>query len=86
MSQVDRRQREQLLSQEVALLKSCGSEIRKTDYEALGLARVRGVRDTTPTERFFKVRWALRTLVKAIARRTWDRSRQTHPSRRRPGP
>lgn len=72
MNRVDRRQGEQLLSQELALLKSCGSEIRKTDYEALSLARLRSARHTTPTERFFKVRWTLRTAVKAIARWTAD--------------
>jgi hypothetical protein len=40
MSQVDRRQRVQLLSEELALLKSCGSAIRRTDCEALALALV----------------------------------------------
>jgi len=35
MNQIDRRQRDQLLPQEVALLKSCGGEVRKTDHEAL---------------------------------------------------
>jgi hypothetical protein len=68
MNRVDRRQGEQLLAQELALLKSCGGEIRRTDYEAVDLARVRGARNTTPTERLFKVRWTLRTLLKALER------------------
>ena len=68
MKQVNRRKGEQLHPQEVALLKSCGSEIRKTDYEAFDLARVRSARNSKPTERLFKVRWTLRTLLKAIAR------------------
>jgi hypothetical protein len=68
MAQINRRKSEQLLPQEVALLKSCGSEIRKTDYEAFDLARVMSVRNTTSTERSFTVRWRLRTLLKAIAR------------------
>ena len=68
MNRVDRRQGEQLLAQELALLKSCGNEIRRTDREALDLARVRSARNTTTTERPFKVRWTLRALLKAIAR------------------
>ena len=71
MNQVDQRQRDQLLPQELALLKSCGNEIRRTDSEALDLARVRGSPNTTPTARLCKA-WTLRALVKAIARRTRD--------------
>ena len=67
MSQVDRRQRVQLLSEELALLKSCGSEIRRTDYAALALARSRGVGNTTSAEGFCK---AVRSLSKSMARRT----------------
>ena len=72
MNQVDRRQREQLLPQELALLRSCGNEIRRTDSEALDLARIRADRNITPTERLFKARWTLRALLKGIARRTWE--------------
>lgn len=39
MNQVDRRQQEQLLSEELALLKTCGGEIRKSDYRARERAR-----------------------------------------------
>ena len=67
MNQVDRRRREQLLPAELALLKSCGSDIRKTDREALALARGKCVGNTTSRERFFK---AVRHL---FARRTWGR-------------
>jgi hypothetical protein len=67
MSQVDRRQRVQLLSEELALLKSCGSPIRRTDCEALALARSKGVGNTTLAERFCK---AVRGLSKSMARRT----------------
>lgn len=83
LNQVDRRQCEQLLPQEVALLKSCGNEIRKTDYEALDLARARGVRNTTPTERPFDGRSTFRAL-KTIARGMWDRLQTAacHLSRR----
>ena len=73
MNQVDRRQQEQLSSQELALLKSCGNEIRKTDYEALDLARLRSARNTTPTERLFNARRTLRALLRAMATRTRDR-------------
>ena len=55
MNQVDRREREQLFPEELALLKSCGSEIRKTDRGALALARTRGVGNTTSANRIFKV-------------------------------
>ena len=71
LNQVDRRQCKQLLHQELALLKSCGNEIRKTDCEALDLARDRSVHNPTPPERLFTARWTFRAL-KAIARRTWD--------------
>ena len=69
MNQVDRREREQLFPEELALLKSCGSEIRQTDREALALARTKG--NTTSAERFFKVRRTMRLLSESIARRTW---------------
>ena len=72
MNQVNRRQRKQLLPQELALLKSCGSEIRKTDYDALALAHDMRVRNTTSPGRLFKVHKALRALMKAIARWTRD--------------
>jgi hypothetical protein len=39
MIQVDRRSAIQLRPEELALLKSCGAEIRKGDYRALELAR-----------------------------------------------
>ena len=55
--------------EELALLYTCGSEIRKTDREALALARIRGVGNTTSAERFCK---ALRTFSKSIATRTRD--------------
>ena len=54
-------------NEELALLKSCGSEIRQTDHEALALARIKG--NTTSAERICK---AVRTLSKSIARRTRD--------------
>ena len=60
MNQVDRRQREQLCAEELALLKSCGSAIRKTDQEALALARIKGVGNLTSADRIFK---AVRTLI-----------------------
>ena len=69
MNQFERRQREQLLAEELALLKSCGGEIRRTDRGALALARIRGVGNTTSAERICK---AVRTLSKSIARRTRD--------------
>ena len=86
MNQVDRRQREQLLPEELALLKSCGNEIRKTDQEALTLVRTRGVGNTTSAERFFKVRSTILNLSKSIARRARDllNADATHV-RRRPG-
>ena len=67
MNQVERRQREQLLAEELALLRSCGGEIRRTDREALALARIRGVGNLTSVERICK---AVRTLSKSIVRRT----------------
>ena len=67
MKRFDRRQREQLLPQELALLKTCGSEIRKTDFLASDLARLRSSRNTTSPDRFFKVHSTLRMLLKAIA-------------------
>ena len=70
MKRFDRRQREQLLPQELALLKTCGNEIRKTDFLASDLARLRSGRNTTSSERFFKLPRTLRTLVKVIARWT----------------
>jgi len=42
MIQVDRRSAIQLRPEELALLKSCGAEIRKGDYRALELARSKG--------------------------------------------
>ena len=72
MNQLDRRQAEQLLPLELALLKSCGSAIRRSDCEALALARVRGIRNTTSTDRLFKARWTLCALLRGMARRTWD--------------
>jgi hypothetical protein len=69
MSQVDRRQRVQLLSEELALLKSCGSAIRRTDSEALALARSRCVGNTTLAERFCK---AFRSLLTSTVRRSRD--------------
>jgi hypothetical protein len=50
------------------------------------LARVRGLRNTTPTERFFKGQWKLRAVLRAIAGRTWDmlKADAAH-MRRRPG-
>ena len=76
MNQVDRRQREQLLPEELALLKSCGSEIRQTDHEALALARIKG--NTTSAERFFKVRRTMRLLSDSIASRTWGLLKAHH--------
>ena len=69
MNHFERRQREQLIAEELALLKSCGGEIRRTDRGALALARIRGVGNTTSAERICK---AVRTLSKSIPRRTWD--------------
>lgn len=76
MNQVDRRQREQLLSEELALLKSCGSEIRQTDQGALALARIKG--NTTSAERFFKVRRTRRLHSDSIVSRTWDLLKAHH--------
>ena len=72
MNQVDRRPRERLRPEELALLKTCGSEIRKTDQEALDMALSKGVRSTRSTQRFFKVRWTISVLSKSLARRTWE--------------
>ena len=85
MNQVDRRQREQLRPEELALLRTCGSEIRKTDHEAIALARTRHVSNTTSPARFFKRRWAFR-VIKSIATRSWNliKADVAH-ARRRPG-
>ena len=42
MIQVDRRWANELRPEELALLKSCGGQIRKSDYRALELARTMG--------------------------------------------
>ena len=47
MNQVERRQREQLHPEEVALLMTCGGKIRKGDHQALALARSNASRPTT---------------------------------------
>jgi hypothetical protein len=84
--EIERRQREQLLREEVALLKSCGGEIRKTDYEAADLARLRGLRNTAPPERVFKDRWVLRALLRAMTRQTRGMPKvDAARLRRRPG-
>jgi hypothetical protein len=74
MNQVDRRRREQLLPEELALLKSCGGEIRKTDREAMKLVRARcglAVGKTTSGQRVFKAHWTLTGFIKGLARKTW---------------
>ena len=78
MNQFERRQREQLLAEELALLKSCGGEIRRTDRGALALARIRGVGNTTSAERFFKVRRTRRLHSDSIVSRTWDLLKAHH--------
>jgi len=47
MHPVERRRREQLTPAELALLKTCGGEIRRSDHRALALAR-----SSAPSERF----------------------------------
>ena len=83
MNQVDRRQREQLRPEELALLQTCGSEIRKTDHEAVALARTRHVSNPTSPARFFKRPCAF---IQSIATRSWNliRADVAH-ARRRPG-
>jgi hypothetical protein len=46
MHQVERRRREQLTPAELALLKTCGGEIRRSDHRAAELAR-----SSSPAER-----------------------------------
>ena len=78
MHQVERRRREQLTPAELALLKTCGGEIRRSDRQALELAR-----SSVPIERL-AVRgygWKVISLArdckmpavfKAVVRRTSD--------------
>ena len=84
MNQVDRRHCAQLRVEELALLYTCGSEIRKTDHEAVALARTRHVSNTTSPARFFK-RGIFR-VIQSIAMRSWNliKADVAH-ARRRPG-
>ena len=93
MNQVERRQREQLRPEELALLKTCGGEIRKGDHRGLELARssateclpVSPSAKTIPSQRFCKAHGSV-AVLKAIARRTWALIKAVAAEfRRRPG-
>ena len=94
MNQVERRQREQLRPEELALLKTCGGEIRKGDHRALELARSSATeclpveslgKKTIPSQRFCKAHGSV-AVLKAIARRTWALIKAVAAQfRRRPG-
>ena len=98
MNQVERRQREELLPGELALLKTCGGEIRKGDRHALEMARTstrdatqRPLDETYPAETrrswgTFKARERTIAVLKAMGRRMADLFKvDSAQLRRRPG-